>query len=84
MARKEHDVTVKLTGVSYKVPPKTRKNSGVVFEIECDGEKLGELRIGQGGLSWRKYRKKNHFDWTWKEFGDRIIEEGTEFYSPRR
>ena len=81
MARK-HDVTVNLTGVSYKVPPKTIQKSGVSFMIKAHGKKYGELRIGQGGLSWKKSPKKNHFSCTWEEFSDWIRKEGTEFYYP--
>ena len=28
-------------------------HADVVFEVRSDGEKLGELRVSQGGVDWR-------------------------------
>ena len=75
-------MTVTLTGVSYKVPPKTMNKSGVSFIIRSNGRKYGELRIGQGGLDWKKSPKKNSNDVDWKKFSDWIRKEGRETYYP--
>jgi hypothetical protein len=49
-------------------------HADVVFEVRSDGEKLGELRISQGGIDSRPGNAKIPSKLTWERF-NRIMEE---------
>ena len=49
-------------------------HADVVFEVRSDGEKLGELRVSQGGIDWRPGNAQIPAKLTWERF-NRIMEE---------
>ena len=49
-------------------------HADVVFEVRSDGEKLGELRVSQGGVDWLPGNAKNSAKLTWERF-NRLMEE---------
>ena len=67
----EHEVQIEIIG-KLKVPPKTRKHSNITFWIWADDKRLGQLRIGKGGLEWhRSHTSKDIWKKSrWEEFAD--------------
>jgi len=49
-------------------------HADVVFEVRSDGEKLGELRVSQGGIDWRAGNAKIPAKLRWEQF-DRLMNE---------
>jgi hypothetical protein len=49
-------------------------HADVVFEVRSDGEKLGELRVSQGGVDWLPGNAKISAKLTWERF-NRLMEE---------
>jgi hypothetical protein len=59
---KKHEVRVKM-----QVLELSKAGSGITLEISSEGEKLGEIEIGQGSFGWRKASGKRGFrrvDWS--------------------
>ena len=59
---KKHDVKVQV-----QVMELSKAGTALTLEIYAEGEKLGEIEIGQGSFGWRKGRGKRGFrriDWT--------------------
>ena len=49
-------------------------HADVVFEVRSDGEKLGELRVSQGGVDWWPANAQIPAKLTWEQF-DRVMDE---------
>ena len=59
---KKHDVKVQV-----QVMELSKAGTALTLEVYAEGEKLGEIEIGQGSFGWRKGRGKRGFqriDWT--------------------
>jgi hypothetical protein len=52
--------------VNLNVPELTKAGSGLELYLFAEGEKLGELEIGRGGIYWRggNRRKVKRISWT--------------------
>ena len=49
-------------------------HADVVFEVRSDGEKLGELRVSQGGVDWRPGNAQIPAKLRWEQF-DKLMNE---------
>lgn len=60
-SRKKHSVTAVMQFLEL-----SKTGSSVLFEIACNGERLGTLEVGRGSLIWKgKNRKKaKRLGWT--------------------
>lgn len=57
--------------VRVTLPERIVQRADVVFIVERDREKLGELHVSQGGLSWwPRDAHHNRRDKTWEQFAD--------------
>ncbi len=55
--------------VRFTVPVRRQVLSGdIVFEVWADGDKLGRLKISQGGLDWLPRYRKQPISYMWEEF----------------
>ena len=62
--------------VKVRVPEHLISRSDVVFVVERDGQKYGELHISQGGLSWwPRGAHVNRRDKRWRSFVNWIEEQ---------
>jgi hypothetical protein len=52
--------------VDFQVPWRPIGREDVVFSVEQDGEKLGELKVSKGAVVWRPRHGKRSYraDWT--------------------
>ncbi|MCU1428714.1 MAG: hypothetical protein JWL83_2714 [Actinomycetia bacterium] len=58
----EHRVTI-------RQPDREVVNADVVFEVYADDEKLGELEVSRGGITWWPARARTRrIDLTWEQF----------------
>jgi len=49
-------------------------HADVVFEVRSDGEKLGELRVSQGGVDWRPGNAQIAAKLRWEQFDELMNE----------
>ena len=61
--------------VSFNVPARPLSHADIIFEVEQDGEKFGELRVSKGALVWFPRNKKIGYRISWKKF-DELAREG--------
>ena len=59
-----------------KIPQLEIGKSDVIFQIECDDEKLGSLRVSKGNIVWTPVNKKFSYWLNWNDFDKIIIENG--------
>jgi hypothetical protein len=60
--------------IEMKIPTtKAVMNADVVFEIRCDGEKLGELHVSKGSIDWYHANAKKPTKMRWERF-DEVME----------
>ncbi len=59
--------------VRVSLPERVVQRADVVFVVESDGDKFGELHVSQGGLSWwPRGAHVNRRDKRWEQFADWI------------
>lgn len=58
--------------VQFQVPWRPIGIEDVVFSVEEDGEKLGELKVSKGAVVWRPRHGKRAFRADWGRF-DRLM-----------
>ncbi len=59
--------------VSIQQPKREVINADVIFEIHADDEKLGQLEVSRGGVTWWPARSRTRrIDLTWEQFRDRL------------
>lgn len=49
-------------------------NGDVSLSVYADNEKLGELGLSRGGVSWWPRDAKKPIDLTWEQFAKRIVQ----------
>lgn len=59
--RKQHSVL-------FSVPERPLKYADLIIVVRHTGEKIGELRISQGGLDWRAGKAKRTRKLSWERF----------------
>jgi hypothetical protein len=64
-----HKVEVNITS-----HPLSREETGIVFVVEDDDGRFGELTVSKGGLRWRPRSKHQPHFLRWAEF-DRVMRE---------
>lgn len=45
----------------------SREENGVVFSVDDDGTKFGELVVSKGGIRWRPKNKQDHHFLSWAQ-----------------
>ena len=65
--------------VSFRGPRKTSLgSSAMVFEVEVDGEDLGDLRIRRGGVDWKPTGAHYRRRLSWEELAELAVAHGRE------
>lgn len=58
----------------FQVPWRPIGKEDVVFAVEADGEKLGELKVSKGAVVWKPRHGKRAYRADWTRF-DRLMRE---------
>jgi len=66
--------------VKFQVPDEWYVMGGkdLVFEVRGDGELIGELKISQGGVTWRSKGRQKQNSMEWERFDTTMQEHGQE------
>lgn len=71
MATRKHKRTARrkqrhTASATLRVPALAKADASLTLEIAADGEKLGEMLLGRGGVTWwGRHRKiKKHISWS--------------------
>jgi hypothetical protein len=61
--RRAHRVTGSIDNLDL-----TKASTALTLKLEHNKEKIGELTIGRGSVTWFGRKRKNGVSWTWSEF----------------
>ncbi|MEX2138345.1 MAG: hypothetical protein WD894_03740 [Pirellulales bacterium] len=62
--------------VDFTVPARPIAHSDIIFTVEQDDERFGELRVSKGNVVWTPANKKYGFRLTWKQLSAIAQERG--------
>lgn len=69
--------------VNFNLPSRPLARTDIIFTVQEDGEKFGELRISKGALVWFPKNKQIGYRMTWKKL-DAIFQQEGSRRIPRR
>jgi hypothetical protein len=61
--RRAHRVTGSIDNLDL-----TKASTALTLKLEHKGEKIGELTVGRGSVTWHGRNRKTGVSWTWSEF----------------
>jgi hypothetical protein len=62
--------------VTFTVPERPLEKVDVEFDVKCDGETLGTLKVSKGDVEWRKRNDTYGYHLTWSKFDEVIRKTG--------
>ena len=61
--RRAHRVTGSIDNLDL-----TKASTALTLKLEHKGEKIGELTIGRGSVTWNGRNRKKGVSWSWSQF----------------
>jgi len=56
----------------------TKASTTLTLKLEHKGDKIGELTIGRGSVTWHGHKRKVGVTWTWSQFATFLNKHGYE------